>query len=263
MTSTASTFASLMFAVLLIGHAATADSQDRAPAPVVEGQDQKPSTPFESQENTAALPESQEKTPGPTAPSPDKAPEPGGKQDQKSVVASEVVVYASDLPERALFEFEFWPSRSSPGGKMVGTIQTGDKLNPPPEEDPYVTFKVKVQGGVPYRCWIRMMVGEPLGISQANRLYVQISNAVDKADKDVFRPNTASYLTVQGPLRQGWRWVPCEADPKSTDSLIYFRDSREVTIKVQAGMEGVGFDQFVLSPAQFLEKSPAEAIVKK
>ncbi|PYN03296.1 MAG: hypothetical protein DME07_07040 [Candidatus Rokuibacteriota bacterium] len=263
MTSTASTFASLMLAVMVIGVAATADSQDRAPAPVVEGQDQKPSTPLESQENTAALPESQEKTPGPTAPSPDKASEPGGKQDQKSVVASEVVVYASDLSERALFEFDFWPSRGSPGGKMVGTIQTGDEMHPPPEEDPHVTFKVKVLGGVPYRCWIRMLVGEPLGLSQANRLYVQFSNAVDRAGKDVFRPNTASYLTVQGPPRRGWRWLPCEADPKSTDSLIYFRDSREITIKVQAGMEGVGFDQFVLSPARFLEKPPAEAIVKK
>jgi hypothetical protein len=296
MKSTTATFASLVLAVAVVGFTATVESQDKAPAPVVEGQDQKastpfqsqektpgptpvesqdkaaapvvegqdqkPSTPLESQENAAALPPSVEKTPGPTVPSPDQA-APGESQDQKSVVASEIVVYASDLSERALFEFEFWPSRQSPGGKMVGTIQTGDKLNPPPEEDPYVTIKVKVQGGVPYRCWIRMMVGEPLGISQANRLYVQISNAVDKADKDVFRPNTASYLTVQGPLRQGWRWLPCEADPKSTDSLIYFRESREVTVKVQAGMEGVGFDQFVLSPAQFLEKPPAEAIVKK
>jgi hypothetical protein len=32
---------------------------------------------------------------------------------------------------------------------------------------------------------------------------------------------------------------------------------------MQAGMEGVGFDQFLLSPAQFLEKPPSEAIVKK
>jgi hypothetical protein len=32
---------------------------------------------------------------------------------------------------------------------------------------------------------------------------------------------------------------------------------------MQAGMEGVGFDQFLLSPAQFLEKPPAEAMVKK
>src|SRR5256712_5071938 len=295
MTSITATLASLVLAVAGGGFTATVESQDKGPAPVVEGQDQKSPTPHDSQENTAAPPESQEKAPAPvaedqeqksspsvnsqentaalpesqgTTPAPkleilDKTPAPESSQDQKTLVASEIVVYASDLSERALFEFEFWPSRQSPGGKMVGTIQTGDKLNPPPEEDPHVTIKVKVQGGVPYRCWVRMLVGEPMGISQANRLYVQISHAVDKADKNVVRPNTASYLTVQGPLRQGWKWVPCEADPKSTDSLIYFRDSREVTVKVQAGMEGVAFDQFVLSPAQFLEKPPTEAIVKR
>src|SRR5881397_888356 len=305
-----STLASLVFAVTVIGFSATADSQDKAPAPVVEGQDQSQATTAappeteekipaptvetpdkapapegtaalpESQEKTsaptvetpdkapapegtAALPESQDKTPAPTVETPDKAPAPETGQDQKAVVPSEIVVYASELSERALFEFDFWPSRGSPGGKMVGTIQTGDEMHPPPEEDPHVTFKVKVLGGVPYRCWIRMLVGEPLGLSQANRLYVQFSNAVDRAGKDVFRPNTASYLTVQGPLRRGWRWVPCEADPKGAEPLVYFRDSREVTVKVQAGMEGVGFDQFVLSPARFLEKPPAESIVKK
>ena len=285
MKSTTATFASLVFAVAVVGFTATVDSQDKAPAPVVEGQDQKPPTPHESEENSAARPESQEKAPAPVAEdqdqksaalpesqgttpapkvkNPDKTPAPESSQDQKTVVASEIVVYASDLSERAMFEFEFWPSRQSPGGKMVGTIQTGDKLNPPPEEDPHVTIKVKVQGGVPYRCWIRMLVGEPLGISEANRLYVQISHAVDKADKEVFRPNTASYLTVQGPRRRGWKWVAGQGDSKSGDSLIYFRESREVTVKVQAGMEGVGFDQFVLSPAQFLEKPPTDAIVKK
>src|SRR5437867_13249815 len=144
MTSTASTFASLMLAVMVIGVAATADSQDRAPAPVVEGQDQKPSTPLESQENTAALPESQEKTPGPTAPSPDKAPEPGGKQDQKSVVASEVVVYASDLSERALFELDFCPSGGSPGGHVVGVHHRGAERHPQRAEGPHVTYKVRV-----------------------------------------------------------------------------------------------------------------------
>ena len=31
---------------------------------------------------------------------------------------------------------------------------------------------------------------------------------------------------------------------------------------MQAGMEGVGFDQFLLSPALYLDKPPAEAVVK-
>jgi len=243
----ASTCAALMSAFVVIGLAATIESQDKAAAPEVESEDKadKPSAPTV---------ESPDKTSAPTVAIPDKTPPPAVEsQERKPAAAPDVVVYASDLSEDALFEFEFWPSRASPGGK----------LNPPPEEDPYVIFKVKVQGGVPYRCWIRMRVGAPMGVSSANKLYVQISDAVDNANKDVFRPNTASYLTAQGPPRQVWTWVACEAGPDSTESLIYFRASREVTVRLQAGMEGVGFDQFVLSPAKFLERPPAEAIVKK
>jgi hypothetical protein len=45
--------------------------------------------------------------------------------------------------------------------------------------------------------------------------------------------------------------------------LIFFRTGGEVTVRLQAGMEGVGFDQVVLSPARFLAKPPAEVVVRK
>jgi len=186
-------------------------------------------------------------------------------QDQKpGAPPAEIVVYTSDLPKSALFEFEVWSDSTSPGGKMVGTPNTGDMLHPPPEEDPHVRFKVSVQSGVPYRCWIHMKVGAPKGFAKANRLYVQFSNAVDTANKEVLKPGTASYLTVQGPTQQGWKWVGCEAaSGQSSESLVYFRTSGEALVHVQAGMEGVAFDQFVVSPAQFLEKPPSDVIVKK
>ncbi|MGH7548273.1 MAG: hypothetical protein ACREMM_08865 [Gemmatimonadales bacterium] len=168
----------------------------------------------------------------------------------------EVVVYASELPKGALSEFDFWNDPASPGGKLVGTPNTGGQLDPPPENDPHVIFKVPVERGVPYRCWIHMKVGAPKGQSQANVLWVQFSDAVDKANKEVFKPRTGSYLTARGPAQQGWTWV-------GPETLIQFRTSGEVTVRLQAGMEGVGFDQFVLSPARFLEKPPAEAVVPK
>src|SRR2546422_9204784 len=186
-------------------------------------------------------------------------------QEQKpEAPPAEVVVYTSELPKSALFEFEIWSDSASPGGKMVGTPNTGDMLHPPPEEDPHVKFKVNVQSGVPYRCWVHMKVGAPKGFSKANRLYVQFSNAVDAANREVLKPGTASYLTAQGPTQQGWKWGGCDvAGGKPSDSLVYFRASGEVLVHVQAGMEGVAFDQLLLSPAQFLEKPPSEAIVKK
>jgi hypothetical protein len=104
-----------------------------------------------------------------------------------------------------------------------------------------------------------MKVGAPKGESQANMLWVQFSDAVDKANREIFRSRTGSYLTARGPARQGWTWVGCEA----AEPLIFFRTGGEVTVRLQAGMEGVGFDQVVLSPARFLTRTPTEAVVRK
>ena len=176
----------------------------------------------------------------------------------------EIVVHATDLPRGALDEFEFWSDPTSPGGRMVGTPNTGDELDPPPEDDPHVRFRVRVQRGVPYRCWIRMKVGKPKGKSQANLLYVQATNAVDRGGREAFKPGTGSYLVAQGPAREGWTWVACDpVEPASPDPYLRFRTSGEITVRVQAGMEGVGFDQVVLSPARFLNRPPSEAIVPK
>jgi hypothetical protein len=179
--------------------------------------------------------------------------------------SAEIVVYTADLPESALYEFEVWEDAAAVEGELLGVTNYGDELDAPPENDPHVLFDVAVQAGMPYRCWVHMLVGAPNGKSQANVLWVQFSDAVDKDNNTVFQPETASYLTVQGPPQEGWTWAPCAlADAADgAASLVYFANSGEVTVRIQAGMEGVGFDQFVLSSAQFLENSPDTAIVKK
>ncbi len=179
--------------------------------------------------------------------------------------APDVVIYASDLPESALSEFDFWEDPASPGGKLAGTPNTGGNLDPPPESDPHVKFKIKVQSGVAYRCWIHMKIGAPKGVSQANKFWVQFSDAVDKTGAPVFKPGTKSYLTAQGPTKQGWAWVSCDLEgaKSASESLITFKINGDITVRMQAGMEGVGFDQLVLSPAKYLDKPPSETIVKK
>jgi hypothetical protein len=184
--------------------------------------------------------------------------EPAG---QAPAGGADVVVYANDLPPRALSEFSFWNDPASPGGRMVGTPNNGDILDPPPENDPNVTFDIQVQPGIPYRCWIHMKVGPPKGEALANRVYLQFTNAVDKGGREILKPRTGDYLTAQGPTTQGWTWVGCDA--KSGDSLIYFKAAGPSTVRVQGGMEGVGFDQLVLSPGRFLKQPPKEAIVRK
>jgi hypothetical protein len=178
--------------------------------------------------------------------------------------APEIVVHASDLPRSALDEFEFWSDPASPGGRLVGTPNTGDELDPPPEDDPHVRFRLRVREGVPYRCWIRMKVGKPKGKSQANLLYVQFTHAVDGSGREILKPGTGSYLAARGPAREGWTWVGCDpAEPASAAPQVRFRTTGEITVRVQAGMEGVGFDQFILSPARFLNGPPTEAVVAK
>ena len=116
---------------------------------------------------------------------------------------ADVVVHVADLPKSALSEFDFWNGPASPGGKMIGTPNNGDNLDPPPENDPHVTMMVQVQPATPYRCWIHMYVGKPKGVSKANLVWAQFTNAVDKANKEVLKPGTGDYLTVQGPEKEG------------------------------------------------------------
>lgn len=175
--------------------------------------------------------------------------------------AAEIVVYASDLPESALFELDFSDDVASPGGKLIGLTNNGDELNAPPENDPHVIFTVSVQSETSYRCWIHMKVGAPKGKSQANVMWAQFSNAVDNANKEVFKPGSSSYLTAQGPIEEGWAWVGCNLN--GSDSLISFEATGDVTIRLQAGAEGVGFDQLILSSARYLENPPSEAVVEK
>lgn len=188
----------------------------------------------------------------------------GADVDWPQAAVADVLVYASELPRRALSEFSFWDDPASPGGKLVGTPNTGDELDPPPENDPHVTFQVEVQQGVPYRCWIHMKVGAPKGKSTANMFWVQFSDAVDEENREVFKPRTRSYLTARGPTRQGWAWVGCDLENASpSESLVRFAKSGEVTVRLQAGQEGVGFDQFLLSPERFLERAPTDAVLSK
>lgn len=181
--------------------------------------------------------------------------------DSAAASTSEVVIYASDLTPDALSELYFSEDPASPGGTLITLRNNGDELDPPPENDPHATFTVAVASGIPYRCWIHMKVGEPKGRSTANIAYVQFSKSVDEASQEVFRLSTNSYLTAHGPTQPGWAWVRCDAD--DAESLVYFESGGQTKVRIQAGAEGVGFDQFLLSPAEWLNSAPSDPVVPK
>ncbi len=184
-----------------------------------------------------------------------------GPEGAAPLSSGEIVVYASDLPRSALFELDFLEDPASPGGKFIGLPNNGDELDPPPENDPHVNFKVSVQAGIPYRCWIHMKVGAPKGKSQANVVWVQLSDAVDAAGQEILQPGSDSYLIAQGPTQEGWVWVGCGIN--GPEFLVTFQSNGEVIARIQAGMEGVGFDQFVLSAGEFLDAVPGESVISK
>jgi len=178
-----------------------------------------------------------------------------------TATGAEIVVYTADLPDESIFELELWDDPTAVEGELLGVTNNGDELDAPPEADPNATFTVAVQEGVPYRCWLHMKVGAPVGKSQANLLWVQFSNAVDEAGNATLALDTASYLTAQGPSQEGWSWVECAG--ATAPSLVNFDTTGEITVRIQAGMEGVGFDQFVLSAEEFLDNAPTAAMVEK
>lgn len=178
-------------------------------------------------------------------------------------LAPDIVVHVTDLSRRDLSEFRFWEDPAAPGGRLVGYPNTGDELDPPPENDPHVTFRVPVRAGVGYRCWVHMKVGPPRGVAKANLVWVQFVGAVDAAGRETLAPRTNSYLTARGPTELGWAWVSCDPDRPGADPLVRFAATGEATVRIQAGMEGVGFDQFVLSPSRYLARAPSEAVVPK
>ena len=181
-----------------------------------------------------------------------------------SAASRDVIFHAASLIKSDLSEWQMWNDPVSPGGKMAGTPNAGGNLDPPPEEDPHVTFKMKVERGVPYRVWVHMKVGTPKGVSKANKLWLQFSKAVDAKGKEILKPGSTSYLTAQGPATPGWAWVPCMfAGEQAPGSTITFKSGGEISVLIQAGMEGVGFDQLLLSPARFLDQPPADAVVEQ
>lgn len=177
----------------------------------------------------------------------------------------EVVIHAVDLPMSALGkDLEVWDDATSPGGKYIGIQNDGDTIGPPPDPDAAATFKVHVQAGLAYRCWVRLKVGPPKKNSQANIVLIQFTHAVDKQGKEVFTLGTRDCIVVKAPAKEGWIWAGKDlTDSRSVEPAVYFRFTGEVTVGIAAGAEGVGFDQFVLSPAQYLTKPPADAVTPK
>ena len=123
---------------------------------------------------------------------------------------------------------------------------------------------MQVRAGVPYRMWLHIRRASREGNPVPGLLYVQFDSSVDKEGREIYRIGTKDAIFVRGTTANLFMWSGKDlADPTATEPLLYFKTSGEVTVRVTGGAGGAGFDQFLLSPARFLEKPPTVPVVPK
>jgi hypothetical protein len=122
---------------------------------------------------------------------------------------------------------------------------------------------VQVRAGVPYRMWLHIRRASREGRPIPGLLYVQFDGAVDKEGREIFRIGTKDAISVRGTTQNLWMWSGRDMAEAGVEPILYFKTSGEVTVRVTGGAGGAGFDQFLLSPARFLEKAPSAPVVPK
>jgi hypothetical protein len=121
----------------------------------------------------------------------------------------------------------------------------------------YFEMTFNAQAGVGYRLWMR---GKAAADFYGNdSAYVQFDKSVDSSAIAKFRIGTTSATTYvlescDACGVQGWGWE--DNGWNGLGELIYFATSGTQTLRVQSREDGLGIDQIVLSPSQFLTSAP-------
>jgi hypothetical protein len=123
----------------------------------------------------------------------------------------------------------------------------------------YFEMTFNAEAGQPYRLWIR---GKAIGNIWSNdSVFVQFSGSVDASGTPVFRIGTTEATRVNleecsGCGLSGWGWQDNGWGSGVLGPAIYFATSGAHTLRVQVSEDGLGIDQIVLSPSQYLTTSP-------
>jgi hypothetical protein len=175
--------------------------------------------------------------------------------------ATDVVIYASDVPSSALHGA--WKKASdatSPNGIKLLTPDNGLVVADAPLASPthYVDVTFTAQANTPYRLWLRLRA---LNDSKYNdSIWVQFSDARANGTT-VYRTGTTAGLNVNlatdpgaGSLdRWGWQnsayWL-------SQPTTVTFPTTGARTLRIQVREDGVQIDQIVLSSATYLNQPP-------
>jgi glucose/arabinose dehydrogenase len=174
---------------------------------------------------------------------------------------SDVVVYASDIPASSLHgTWSVATDSGSPGGvKLVtpdnGVAHTGSPLAAPID---YVDVTFNANSATPYTLWLRLKALNNNKLNDA--VWVQFSDATFNGTP-IYPINSTSALLVNlatdasaGSLN-AWGWQH-GAYWLSQPTTLTFSTNGPHTIRVQVREDGVQFDQIVLSPQSYHDRSP-------
>src|SRR5579864_4989375 len=175
--------------------------------------------------------------------------------------ASDIVVYASDIPASAIHGiWAFASDPTSPNGTKLSTPATGQSNMATPLASPidFVDVTLSANAGTPYTFWARL---EAFNNSKSSdSVWVQFSDALVNGSA-MYPVNTTSALLVKLATDStassdiNWGWVN-SAYWLTQPATVTFATSGVHTVRVQVRGAGVRFDQIVLSPSTYLTAAP-------
>src|SRR5579864_9006854 len=175
--------------------------------------------------------------------------------------ASDIVVYASDIPASAIHGiWAFASDPTSPNGTKLSTPATGQSNMATPLASPidFVDVTLSANAGTPYTFWARL---EAFNNSKSSdSVWVQFSDALVNGSA-MYPVNTTSALLVKLATDStassdiNWGWVN-SAYWLTQPATVTFATSGVHTVRVQVRGAGIRFDQIVLSPSTYLHAAP-------
>lgn len=175
--------------------------------------------------------------------------------------ASDVVIYASDIPGSAIHgSWSAVSDGSAADGVALATPDAGIAFANAPLASPadYVDVTFSAEAGTPYRIWLRLAA---LNNSKYNdAVWVQFSDAT-VSGSPVYPLNSTSGLLVNlatdgsATSLNGWGWQNT-AYWLTQPTLVTFTSGGTHTMRIQIREDGVRFDQIVLSQGTYLNGPP-------
>jgi hypothetical protein len=176
------------------------------------------------------------------------------------VSATEIVLYAADVPSTALVgEWRLAADPSAARGIALWQPNRGTPKIAAPLANPssFVEIPFNAEAGRPYHLWLRMRAeGNYWG---NDSVHVQFSGTVDASGTPIFRIGTATGADVNlencsGCGLSGWGWQDNAwgrlADP------IFFERTGPQRLRIQPREDGVLINQIIISAGTYLNTGP-------